>query len=89
MARALRIQSHVRSMLDPDGGVLLDLNAGKYYSLNVVGTQIWRKLEEKASPPEILAHLEQVFPVPRERLEADFEGFIQGLAKKGLLDVVP
>jgi hypothetical protein len=87
MNRSLQIQSHVRSMIDTDGAVLLDLKRGKYYSLNVVGAQIWTKAQEGRTLPEILNHLQETFDAPIERLQNDLTAFIDGLAEKGLAHV--
>jgi hypothetical protein len=87
MTRALKIRPYVKSIFDPDGAVLLDLQKGKYYSLNAVGTQIWKKLEEGSSPPEIVDHLAAFFRAPLERVQIDFEAFVNHLENKGLIHV--
>jgi hypothetical protein len=43
------IEPHMRAMIDGDGGVLLDLKAGRYYSLNSVGAKIWTRAEKGAA----------------------------------------
>lgn len=86
MEGQLTVQSHVRSMIDTDGAVLLDLKAGKYYSLNTVGARIWSDIEKGLSVPEILRHLEETFPGPAERLQTDLTAFVQGLKDKELID---
>lgn len=87
MQERLAIRPHIRSMIDTDGAVLLDLKAGKYYSLNSLGTRIWSKLEEGCSVPEILEHLDESFSTPSERLRTDLTAFVQGLKDKELVDV--
>lgn len=85
--KQLEINGHVRAMTDADGAVLLDLKAGKYYSLNAMGARIWQKVEDGAGRPEILEDLQGCFAVSRERLEADLESFVEGLRKKELIRV--
>ncbi len=85
MAKLFEIEPHVRSMIDEDGAVLLDLRAGKYYSLNGVAAQIWIKAEEGLAEVEILEHLSEVFQVESETLRRDLQGFVAGLARKGLI----
>lgn len=85
MTEKVQIPSHVRSMVGADGAVLLDLKAGKYYSLNPVGATIWTKAEEGLTLPEILAHLDEKYPVGVERLQREITTFVEGLTKKGLL----
>lgn len=87
MSAPITTSSHVRSMIDPDGAVLLDLEKGKYFSLNAVGMEIWRKVEERASRREILEHLGNTFQAPRGQLEEDLEVFIRSLSEKGLIHV--
>ena len=72
-------------MIDPDGAVLLDLERGKYFSLNDVGAEIWQKVEEGADHSEILRHLQSSFQAPPEVLQRDLESFVQMLDEKGLI----
>lgn len=74
-------------MIDPDGAVLLDLEKGKYFSLNTVGMEIWKKVEEKASRRQILDHLRTIFQAPEDQLEEDLELFVRALSEKGLIHV--
>ena len=87
MEGSLQIRPHVRSMIDADGAVVLDLSAGKYYSPNGVGARIWQKAEEGLSLPQILTHLEASYPASASKLSQDLNVFIDGLQAKGLVDV--
>lgn len=85
--RAVTIQPHVKSVIDPDGAVLLDLRKGKYYSLNGTGTQIWRSLEAGRSIGEIEAELGGAGDIPAENVRDDVRAFIEGLQAKQLVHV--
>ncbi len=87
MLEPIRVRSHVRSMFDQDGAVLLDLRNGKYFSLTAVGAEIWKKVEEGCEPPVILDHLSATFEVSRELLERDLGNFVIKLETRGLIDV--
>jgi coenzyme PQQ synthesis protein D (PqqD) len=81
----VKIEPHVRAMIDGDGGVLLDLKAGRYYSLNRVGARIWSRAEKGMTPSQILADLQQIYQVPAEQLAADLNTFVRAMEEKGLL----
>lgn len=77
-------------MVDDNGAVLLDLEAGKYFSLNGTAAQIWEKIEEGLELSKIISWMENEFgaSVSKERLEQDLEALVKGLAKKGLVHAV-
>ena len=85
MSRQFKIQPQVRSIKDDAGAVLLDLKAGKYYSLNPMGTRIWLKIEEGRTWPEILDYLKESFQAPAEVIERDADSFVGSLEKKRLI----
>lgn len=87
MDQVFELQPHVRSMSDPNGAVLLDLEAGRYYSLNGIGARIWSKAGEGLTLAEILRDLQACYQVPSERLESDLTAFIRGMEEKGLVRV--
>ncbi len=87
MAASIHPRSHVRSMADADGAVLLDLEKGKYFSLNAVGMEIWNAAERGSNHSEILTHLQETFCAPLERLREDLDRFVQTLDQKGLIRV--
>ena len=87
MPRSVRIHDHVRSVMDPDGSVLLDLRQGRYYSLNGVGAVIWEQIESGHSVSEIETHIEGAFGAPHETVQADVAAFIDDLQRRKLVDV--
>jgi hypothetical protein len=85
MPRSIDVHPHVRSVMDPDGAVLLDLRQGRYYSLNGVGAEIWSQIESGRSVPEIESHLVGALGAPRDAARADVAAFVDDLRKKNLV----
>lgn len=65
--------------------VLLDLDGGRYYGLDPVGTRLWQLLGEGADRARIIEVLEREYEVGRERLGADLERLLAELLEAGLL----
>jgi Coenzyme PQQ synthesis protein D (PqqD) len=84
---AIRIPQHVRSVIDPDGAVLLDLRQGKYFSLNRLGIAIWQQLEAGISRDTIAATLAKTYNRPLPAVEADVDEFLAGLTEARLINV--
>ncbi len=71
---------------DLDGeAVLLELETGRYYSLNETGTRMWILLQEHGSVETALQALLDEYDVAEERLRREFLGFVDILAKRRLL----
>ena len=85
MAKLFEVEPHVRAMIDADGAVLLDLQAGKYYSLNGMGAQIWTKAMDGEEEAAIVKTICELYGAPEERVRADVRAFVSGLEKKGLI----
>lgn len=84
---AWKVSPGVRATYSEDGAVLLDIDKGICYSLNVVGSRIWVTI---ASSPGI--HLEGIvnvlgthFQAPREQLLTDTAEYLRNLVRIGLL----
>lgn len=65
--------------------VLLELKTGQYYSLNEVGTRMWRLLAEHGSIAPVVLELNGEYEIAEEQLRKDVEGFVDILASRGLL----
>ena len=87
MSTNLNVKPNIRSAISDDGGVLLDLNKGSCYSLNVVGAEVWARLEEGLSFEEIVDYLSSKWDVPYLDLKSDLETFVVRLRKKTLVCV--
>ena len=65
--------------------VLLDLNSGRYYTLNRVGTAIWEHCAGKQSLQDIHATLCERFEASSERIADDLLALVTHLGHEGLL----
>jgi len=82
------VSPHARATIDVDGGVLLDIEKGLCYSLNLVGAKIWLAIEAgnvKTTFEHIVNALEPQFTVRREQLVQDIDEYLRDLEKKGLI----
>lgn len=87
--KSLRASPLVRSMRDEDGAVLLDLEGGKYYSLNGIGADIWTRVEGGADLETLLIDLQESYQVEREVLARDLQHFLESLESRGLIAFEP
>lgn len=69
--------------------VILNLESGTYFGLDLVGTRIWALLQKNASLRETFATLEQEYEVAPNRLEEDLLRLVKELYTKGLLRMAP
>ena len=86
MITHFRIANHVRSVIDADGAVLLDVRGGRYFSLNGVAVDIWRKIEEGCSRDQIETYLELTYEAPADTLRTHCHAFLQRLEDASLID---
>lgn len=67
-----------------DETVLLDVESGVYFGLDVVGTEIWKIIERGARETEIIDCLLAQFEVDPIELRKDVSDFVDLLIEKGL-----
>jgi hypothetical protein len=81
-----RPQEHVIfSDLDDGEGVLVDLNAKRYYTLNETAIFVWRRLEKKLSAEEIARELSDYYDVTPEHASASVARLLGELATRKLI----
>jgi len=74
----------------PSGMALLNMEKGKYYSLNKVGAAIWERLQTSpASMGTLSAHVAARFQVSEDACRADMIAFLDMLRDADLLDLSP
>ena len=71
------------TIIVPVVGGVGDLDA--IFTLNDVGSHIWRSIERPATVDAIIADLVRTFEVPRDRAEQDVLEFLDRLADAGLI----
>lgn len=67
--------------------VLLDINRGQYFGLNLVGGRMLEELTKHGDVAAVVESLVAEFEAPRERVEQDFAVLIDQLAQRGLVEV--
>ena len=68
--------------------VLLNLETGRYFGLDEVGTRVWSCLGEAIDLERIHRALLDEYDVAADRLAADLIGLVAELADQGLVHVV-
>ena len=71
---------------DLDGeAVILDLKTDTYFSLDKIGTQIWKKMTEKSGINDLVSLITSSYDVLAKEAEMDVKELISGLKKTGLI----
>ena len=81
-----RIPESIRSTHGQDGAVVLDIQQGKMFNLNLVGSKILELLKSGASEPVIVDEITSTLQVSRDIAEADVREFIESLKQHHLLE---
>ncbi|MEA2489649.1 MAG: hypothetical protein QOH21_1441 [Acidobacteriota bacterium] len=82
------INKNVRFASRPEGAVLLQLDRGKYKTLNVTGRVIWDELCRGGTTDEVADALHARYPtVPKTRIENDLNAFLRELERRGLISL--
>jgi hypothetical protein len=84
-----KIRSNARSASKDGRLFILDVNTGKYYSVNQVGAAIWAGLELGRTKQELISALLEKFDVAEGKLIADIDALVARLSGLGLIEVVP
>src|SRR5256884_8097759 len=84
-----KVSNSARSTYTQDGAVILDIQKGLCYSLNVVAAKAWNALESHeggSTFQNLIDSLRKQFDdAPRERLEADIAEHLEKLERAGLV----
>ncbi len=70
-----------------NGSALLDMSAGKYYSLNVVGTHVWKDIQSPSSLQSLVVSVVEKFDVGVDDCRRDIAGLLTSLIGAGLVEV--
>ena len=81
-----RISTAVRSTQHDDGALVLDIQQGQIYSLNVVGSRILELLKSDASESQIADEISHDFNVDRDTVAVDVQDFLRLLAEHKLIE---
>jgi hypothetical protein len=67
--------------------VILDLQSGTYYGLDLLGAQIWNLIEQPVPVAVICAAIMAKYDVDAQTCERDVVTFVQKIAAAGLVEI--
>ena len=88
MARSVRIPKHVVSESVGDETVLLDTQAGQFFSLNPTAARLFEILRSTGDPAIAQAKLLGEYAVDPNTLAQDVDDLLDALSRRGLICVV-
>jgi Coenzyme PQQ synthesis protein D (PqqD) len=77
--------AHLRSIVDRDGAVILDINRDQFFSMNPVGSYIWDGLLKGEGLVQIALELAEETGMDISIVMADVNDFVADLKSKQLL----
>jgi hypothetical protein len=78
-------QDHLRSIVDHDGAIILDIRKDQFYSVNPVGSFIWDRVIKGEDVDQIAKALAEVTGVDICVILADVNEFLADLKNKHLI----
>jgi coenzyme PQQ synthesis protein D (PqqD) len=79
------VPSHIRSIINHDGAVLLDIPRDQMVTLNSTGAYIWERLQQGRSIDEVIHDLSTESKTDPFIVERDVHAFLEQLMSKHLL----
>ncbi len=76
---------HLRTIVDQDGAVILDIRNDTMLTLNPTGGYVWNKLQQGRTVEEIISDLARDTGVDPLLVEQDVRNFLDQLRSKHLL----
>lgn len=76
---------HLRSVVDADGAVILDLERNSMLTLNSTGGYIWDKLQQGDTPEEIIRKLADETLADVAIVERDVRDFLELLKSRRII----
>ena len=83
------ITANLRSIVTPDGAIILDIGRNLIVPLNPMGGYIWNKLQDGLSVNEIVQEIVRETDAPLDTVESDIRTFIEQLTSMQLITVSP
>lgn len=80
------VASHLRSVIDQDGAVILDINRDQFFSLNPIGAYIWAGLQRGEDLDQIADALAKETGEEITRVAIDIRDFVADLKEKRLFE---
>jgi hypothetical protein len=79
----MQLPPTLRASANEDGLVVMNIETGLIYTSNIVGSQIWRLIEDGKSEAEIAAHLAEAYCQSPAAVAADVREFVERLTTLG------
>ncbi len=76
---------HLRSVVDADGAVILDLERNSMLTLNSTGGYIWDKLQQGDTPEDIIRKLADETLTDVAIVERDVRDFLEQLKSRRII----
>ena len=70
-----------------DEVVMMNIQSGKYFGMDAIGSRIWQLVEEKIQVKEIIAQLLEEYDVTEEQCHSDVLEFLNELYEQNLVQV--
>ena len=70
-----------------DEVVMMNIQSGKYFGMDAIGSRIWQLVEEKIQVKEIIAQLLEEYNVTEEQCSNDVLEFLNELYEQNLVQV--
>lgn len=80
-----RISSSLRSTHGQDGAIVLDVEQGQMFNLNLVGSKILELLEKGSDETQIVIAISQDFHADRDAVATDVRDFLESLKRHKLI----
>jgi Coenzyme PQQ synthesis protein D (PqqD) len=80
-----QVSSGVRSTRNADGGIVLDINQGQVFRLNVVGAVIFDAIQRGTTDSRMIEEIVQQFHVSPRAAYTDVHEFLASLERLGLV----
>jgi hypothetical protein len=74
-------------MLDEEKSIVLDLNTGRYYSLNKTGTLVWKMMADRHSVATMANHFAAACGAERSQVETDVVALVDFLQQQQLIEI--
>ncbi|MDX2360019.1 MAG: PqqD family peptide modification chaperone [Crocinitomicaceae bacterium] len=68
--------------------VMIDIDLGKYFSLNPVASEIWEIIETPKGCEEIVAELMEIYEIEKDACSTQVKSFLQELKGMKLISIV-
>lgn len=81
-----KVSDAVRSTHGQDGAIVLDIQQGQMFNLNLVGSRILELLESGSTESEIVDVISREFQAARNLVESDVREFLETLRTYNLVE---